>query len=252
MMKVPLEKLTTYANSYAAAHGLQVQVMKKQQIEAATDSSSSSSVAAAASSSSYQCAPISLLPNVFPYSAFASAQELAPGFNLLVDRISQDGEFLIKTLGGEHGVISKDDYTRKLLELYTDIYMNDKDEDHDDDGAQKKKKKKKPNFAKEAAVLGIHRSDYMLHPTEEESEGGGDGGGYGLKQVELNTIAASFAGLAVNVAGLHKMLTERFGYDLKVRLDVCTFVGCACTRWCNALYSISLGISCRSLFCIFS
>jgi hypothetical protein len=205
-MKVPLEKLTAHANSYAAAHGLQVQV--KQQ----PGSSSSTSTV---SSASYQCAPISLLPNAFPHSAFQSAQLLAPDFNLLVDRISQDGEFLTKTLGGEHGVISKDEYTRKLLDLYTDIYMNNVDDgDGGSAGGQKN-----PNFAKEADVLGIHRSDYMLHPLGES-----EGGGYGLKQVELNTIAASFAGLATNVAGLHKMLTERFAYELKVRLILVDFV----------------------------
>ena len=127
---------------------------------------------------------------------------LATDFNTLVDRISKDGEFFHKTLGGEHGVISKDAYTKKLLELYTDIYMND-NADGDDHG--------KPNFAKEAAVLGIQRSDYMLNPIDGNIENG-----YGLKQVELNTIAASFAGLSVNVASLHKMLTLRFDHELKV------------------------------------
>mmetsp|Transcript_13577 Transcript_13577/g.25473 ORF Transcript_13577/g.25473 Transcript_13577/m.25473 type:complete len:571 (-) Transcript_13577:7435-9147(-) len=195
-MKMPLDKLTTHANSYAAAHGLQVQVKQN------------TSPASSSASASYQCAPISLLPNAFPYSAFQNAQTLAPDFNILVDRISRDGEFLTKTLGGEHGVISKDEYTRKLLELYTDIYMNG---DNNDENS-----KKKPNFAKEADVLGIHRSDYMLHPLMGES---GEEVGYGLKQVELNTIAASFAGLATNVAGLHKMLTERFAFELKEWLE---------------------------------
>lgn len=181
-MKIPLEKLTNHANSYAAANGLQVEVKR--------DKTDSKSVA-------YQCAPISLLPNAFPSSAFQDAKCLAPYFNLLVDRISKDGAFLHDTLGGEHGVISKDDYTKKLLELYTDIYM--------------KKGDIRPNFAKEADALGITRSDYMLNPIDGNIENG-----YGLKQVELNTIAASFAGLAVNVAGLHKQLTERFDLELEV------------------------------------
>ena len=129
---------------------------------------------------------------------------LAPDFNILVDRISKDGEFFHKTLGGEHGVISKDEFTKKLLELYTDIYMND-------DGKKDGNGDGKPNFAKEAAVLGIQRSDYMLNPIDGNIENG-----YGPKQVELNTIAASFSGLAVNVASLHKMLTLRFDHELKV------------------------------------
>jgi len=185
-MKLPLELLTNHANSFAAANGLQVEV--KQSLDASRNNVSAS----------YQCAPISLLPNAFPNSAFQNAKSLAPDFNILVDRISKDGDFFHSTLGGEHGVISKDEYTKKLLELYTDIYMNDVK----DDG--------KPNFAKEADVLGIQRSDYMLNPTDK---------GYGLKQVELNTIAASFAGLASNVADLHKMLTERFDIELKEWLE---------------------------------
>jgi len=190
-MKLPIEKLTNHANSFAAANGIQVQV--KQSIDTLTSNASAS----------YQCAPISLLPNAFPNSAFQNAKTLAPDFNLLVDRISKDGEFFHNTLGGEHGVISKDEYTKKLLELYTDIYMV-----HGKDDA-------KPNFAMEADVLGIQRSDYMLNPTDD---------GYGLKQVELNTIAASFAGLSVNVANLHKMLTERFDIELKVRLSSQLFI----------------------------
>ena len=180
-MKIPIEKLTSSANSYAAAHGLQVEVK---------DSSTPSS--------SYQCAPISLLPNAFPSQAFQDAKSIAPYFNTLVDRISKDGEFLTETLagGGGGGVVSKDAYTKKLLELYTDIYLSD-------DAS-------KPNFAKSADALGIHRSDYMLNLSDGDTR-------YGIKQVELNTIASSFAGLAANVAGLHRMLTERYDYDLKVR-----------------------------------
>ena len=47
----------------------------------------------------------------------------------------------------------------------------------------------------------------MLHSPKE-------GEPYQLKQVELNTIAASFAGLAVNIANLHRYLTSRFQSDI--------------------------------------
>ncbi len=43
-------------------------------------------------------APFSLLPSPFPRQAFSQAIELAPLFNLLVDRVSQDAEFLQQTL----------------------------------------------------------------------------------------------------------------------------------------------------------
>ena len=172
-------KLTSHANSYAAAHGLQVETKK--------DSTPSSS----SSTTSYQCAPISLLPNIFPAASFQKAQSLAPSFNMLVDRISRDETFLKKTL---NGVKEYDSYTRKLLELYEDIYCtNDK---------------KRANFARTADRLGIHRSDYMLNKNDDESS-------YGIKQIELNTIASSFAGLAVNVAGLHRQLTTRYNVETK-------------------------------------
>ena len=45
--------------------------------------------------------------------------------------------------------------------------------------------------------LGIIRSDYMLD------------GDSGIKQIELNTIASSFAGLSVGVAKLHRFLMGR-------------------------------------------
>lgn len=92
---------------------------------------------------------------------------------------------------------------KKLLELYEDIYMNDGDDDEGD----------KSNFAKIADRLGIQRSDYMLNQNQNNSQD------YELKQVELNTIAASFAGLAVNVAGLHRMMTQRYSKELKTLLD---------------------------------
>ena len=66
--------------------------------------------------------------------------------------------------------------------------------------------------ARAADRLGILRSDYMLHRAEE-------GGGYAIKQVELNTIASSFAGLASVVARLHAFLTARMAGELGAFLD---------------------------------
>lgn len=159
MNTLPLDEIALTATSYASANGLQVE--KKQED----------------GGSFFQCAPISLLPNAFPRSAFEQAVEVAPAFNLLVDRISRDPEFLQETL---QGVVKADPYTAKLLELYKKIYIDDPN-----------------NPAHSADRLGIQRSDYMLHN--------------GLvKQVELNTIASSFGGLASKVASLHRFLVSRF------------------------------------------
>ena len=161
---LPLDSLANAANAFAAANGVQVERRNEQ-----TDNSY------------FECAPISLLPNAYPRSAFEQAQELAPFFNQLVDRISRDGDFLVDTLGG--GVTDTDPYTAKLLELYREIYIENPDP-----------------HATTADRLGIHRSDYMLHTAERQ-----------IKQVELNTIASSFAGLSTKVAALHNYLTKRFG-----------------------------------------
>jgi len=136
----------------------------------------------------YECAPMSLLPNAYPKEAFSQAQSVATAFNHLVDRVSRDSEFLEQTLGG--GVAEHDPFTAKLLSLYKEVYGN------------------KDNVAHSADRLGIHRSDYMLHAS-------GEGEPYRLKQVELNTIAASFAGLGCNIASLHKYLTTRFAPEIE-------------------------------------
>ena len=170
-VEIPVDSLATHANSYASAHGVQVERQGEN------------------GGSYYECAPMSLLPNAYPAKAFENAKSLATSFNELVERISQDPDFLQQTLGGD--VSEADPYTAKLLELYNEIYVKG--------GANS-------NVAQTADRLGIHRSDYMLHAPSEGAE-------YELKQVELNTIAASFAGLSANMASLHRHLTSRFQED---------------------------------------
>jgi glutathione synthase len=127
---LPLELLAETANSFASAHGLQIEKRRDD------------------GSSIFECAPISLLPNAYPRAAFRQAQTVAPYFNTLVDRISRDSGFLTDTLGG--AVAQADPFTAQLLRLYQQIYGAD--ENHTD-----------RTFAQRADRLGIHRSDYMLH-----------------------------------------------------------------------------------------
>lgn len=87
-----------------------------------------------------------------------------------------------------------DPYTAKILEMYKEIYG--------DDGTPYA-------AAKGADRLGIHRSDYMLHKDDDENNSNNDNS-YQLKQVELNTIASSFAGLSCKIAKLHRYLTSRY------------------------------------------
>lgn len=175
---LPLEILAAHANSYASAHGIQIERRYKDD----------------PTSSFFECAPISLLPNAYPKEAVATAQSVAPGFNELVDRVSRDSEFLEETLGG--GVSAMDPFTANILKLYKLVYVNG-----DPDSP-----------AVLADRLGVHRSDYMLHSPA-------DGEAYQLKQVELNTIAASFAGLSSKIFSLHRYLTRRFDKETNEFLD---------------------------------
>ncbi|KAL7541749.1 hypothetical protein ACHAXR_011476 [Thalassiosira sp. AJA248-18] len=175
-----LTQLVEYATSFSAANGLQVEV------PTSTNNNKNKN--------SYITAPISLLPQSYPLDQFAHAKSLAGPFNELVDRISRDGNFLKETLRDVRGV---DEYTGKLLDLYEEIYLGEN------------KGMEWGKHARSADRLGILRSDYMLHQSDKKEEGE-----YSLKQVELNTIASSFAGLASTVAKLHGFLTKRMESEL--------------------------------------
>jgi len=144
--QLPLDTLTSYLISYSATNGILVQPTPETLVPA----------------------PLSLLPNVFPRTAFHHGVNIAPLGNTLVDLISRDGEFLRETLQGVDPP-----FTGRLLEMH----------------------ERAPNPGDR---LGILRSDYML--TES----------HGLKQIECNTIASSFAGLSTSVAAMHGNMLGRF------------------------------------------
>ena len=61
---------------------------------------------------------------------------------------------------------------------------------------------------KQRIELGIFRSDYMLHVDSNK--------GFSIKQVELNTIAASFGFLSEKVCDMHRYVMEREGLVVDV------------------------------------
>jgi glutathione synthetase len=131
-------------------------------------------VASDRTNGSWQHAPLSMLPASFPSSAFQQAVDLAKPFNVLVDRVARDSNYLTKAL--EDAVIG-DEFTKRLMEIF------------DKFGGEK---------ARQKTYLGIHRSDYMVDSFTNR-----------LLQVELNTISASFACLSARVSRLHRhLLTE--------------------------------------------
>ena len=177
LLNLPLDSLASTASSFASVHGI---LVERRQTDIIKDKSKQTFY--------FECAPISLLPNASPKHAYQRAVQVSPIFNQLVDIISQNIKFLQTTL--EH-VVEVDPFTAKLLELYQEIYHNNNNNN---------------NFAQQADRLGLFRSDYMLH-----------NGGKDIKQVELNTISASFGALATRVAALHRHLTTTTKTDLSVQ-----------------------------------
>ena len=185
-----VDTLVEYATSYAAANGLQVQSRSKSTAEFTHLEQQQQK--------HYIAAPVSLLPQAYPAVLFNRAISLAPPFGVLVDKISRDGIFLQTTLQQTRQV---DAFTNQLLVLYEEIYMGIRGSGGSGRDMEYGK------YARMADRLGILRSDYMLHRTTTTKSD--ESCNYSLKQVELNTIASSFAGLSSTVAKMHSYLTTR-------------------------------------------
>lgn len=126
-------------------------------------------------------APVALVPMSFPESHWNQACEVAPIFNELVDRVSQDGDFLQQSLSRTKKV---DPFTSRLLEIHSKMLEMNKIEE---------------------IRLGLHRSDYML---DEQTKL--------LLQIELNTISSSFPGLGCLVSELQRSLHQKYKENIGV------------------------------------
>ncbi|TPX34917.1 glutathione synthase [Synchytrium microbalum] len=125
-------------------------------------------------------APFALFPTPFPKSAYENAVELQPIFNKLVDCCARDHEFITEAM---ESLSKVDDFVEKLYDIYKKV--------HALGTAQK-------------ITFGLHRSDYMLHNSSKP----GEPETLHVKQVELNTIAASFSSLSHHVSKLHQYLVR--------------------------------------------
>lgn len=124
-------------------------------------------------------APFTLLPSAVPSALFEQAYAVQQDFNLLVDAISQNKEFLEHTLAS---TIKVDDFTAQLFRIYVQVL---------EEGLA------------QSVFLGINRSDYMFDR--------GVDGTPALKQIEINTIAASFAGLTSRTVAVHGQVLNVLG-----------------------------------------
>ncbi|XP_060930461.1 glutathione synthetase [Limanda limanda] len=120
-----------------------------------------------------------LFPTPVPKAVFHQALAVQTHYNTLVDRISQDPDFLQEALAS---TIAVDDFTARLFKIHQQILKEGRSQ---------------------SIVLGLNRSDYMLDQSED--------GTSSLKQIEINTIAASFGGLTSRTPDLHRQILKVAG-----------------------------------------
>ncbi|CAK7207255.1 Glutathione synthetase [Sporothrix eucalyptigena] len=125
-------------------------------------------------------APVTLFPSPFSQSCFEEAQGAQAAYNELYAKISQDEEFLGRVVAE---VAGGDEFTTKLWTVHERV--------------------KKEGYTHKHS-LGIFRSDYLVHQETTPA----DEAHLQIKQVEFNTIAASFGGLSGQASSLHKFLAK--------------------------------------------
>ncbi|XWW96971.1 hypothetical protein V2A60_004951 [Cordyceps javanica] len=125
-------------------------------------------------------APVTLFPSPFPRQCFAQALGVQTTYNELYAAVSRNEEFIEDTV---KQVIDGDEFIKNLWDVHQKV---------------------KAEGYTQSLSLGIFRSDYMVHQdttTEPPT--------FQAKQVEFNTIAASFGGLSYYTSRLHKYLATR-------------------------------------------
>lgn len=124
-------------------------------------------------------APVALYPTDFPGKAFEHAKAIQKDYNELYAKIASNESFLTKIMNELKDV---DDFMRQLWEMYLDV------KEHTT-----------------SLTLGLFRSDYLLHAVDDNSPT--------IKQVEFNTISASFGSLATRTSELHRAMHQLGAYD---------------------------------------
>ncbi|KAK2878166.1 hypothetical protein FQN49_001091 [Arthroderma sp. PD_2] len=121
-------------------------------------------------------APVTLFPSLFPKSCYESAVSVQKTYNELYASISGNVDWLGEII---EDLVDVDDFVAGLWKVHLAV---------------------KSEGYVQPLSLGLFRSDYMVHSplgSSEETR---------LKQVEFNTIAASFGGLSCLVSELHTSL----------------------------------------------
>ncbi|XP_012218621.1 glutathione synthetase-like [Linepithema humile] len=123
-----------------------------------------------------QILPFTLIPSSFPKKPFLLVKNVQILLNELIHKVAYDKEFLTNSL---KSTVQADPFTAKLFHIYETVY--------------------KEGFSQNIS-LGLLRSDYLLHNNHE------------IKQVEINTVATSFAALATVTTQYHRYILEELGH----------------------------------------
>ncbi|CAG0880834.1 unnamed protein product [Darwinula stevensoni] len=121
-------------------------------------------------------APFVLVPSTFPHHEFMKVKSLQPAINKLIHRVAHDQKFLKESL---MNTVKVDDFTGRLFQIYEAVHS---------EGISQR------------ISLGLLRSDYFLHSSTGR-----------VLQVEVNTIASSFAGIATQVSLYHRYILSELG-----------------------------------------
>ncbi|XP_038218315.1 glutathione synthetase-like isoform X2 [Zerene cesonia] len=130
------------------------------------------------SKDSIQIAPFVLLPSPFPRTEFTKAIELQPVLNELMHKVAHNDEFLEKTL---QNALQVDDFTAKLYDVWLKV---------------------REEGITQSLSLGLFRSDYLMQQPDSNR----------IKQVEFNTVAASFGAITSNLPTMYRYVMRQLGH----------------------------------------
>ncbi|XP_005109303.1 glutathione synthetase [Aplysia californica] len=137
-------------------------------------------------------APYALFPSVVPAPVLEQAKSTMTHFSRLMHKVSMDHEFLEQSL---KNVIQVDPFMLSLWNIYCKV---------------------RESGIKQPLHLGLFRNDFMMNCLDSISPGqivGADR--LELKQIEFNSIAASFGGLTGQIVDLHRLSLGMAGKDIK-------------------------------------
>ncbi|KRY92183.1 Glutathione synthetase, partial [Trichinella pseudospiralis] len=135
-----------------------------------------------------QLAPFTLLPSPFSKSCFDTAINLHQAMMAVYHQMAFDYDFMEEALSP---VMLSDVFVSKLFAIYRAVM--------------------KHGNMTSRLVLNIQRCDYMMQEEEANSS-------YSLKQVEVNHVAASFAGLGVRCRQWHWLMLSQMVENGKLDL----------------------------------